>query len=47
MQIIVEEAGGVFKQLDGSEMKYNRKNSLNDKGFLVLNKESNNLLKRI
>ena len=45
MQIIVEEAGGIFKQLDGTEMRYNRKNSLNDKGFLVLNKEKNNLLK--
>jgi len=44
MQIIVEEAGGIFKQLDGSEMTYNRKNSLNAKGFYVLNKVENNLL---
>ena len=37
MQCIVEEAGGVFRQMDGSEMLYNRENSLNDKGFYVVN----------
>lgn len=37
MQCIVEEAGGIFRQMDGSEMRYNRVNSLNDKGFYILN----------
>lgn len=37
MQCIVEEAGGVFMQLDDTEMLYNRENSLNDKGFYILN----------
>ena len=43
MQCIVEEAGGVFMQLDGTPMRYNRKNSLNDKGFFVLNNIKNKL----
>ena len=33
MQCIVEEAGGIFRQMDDSEMLYNRENSLNVKGF--------------
>ena len=37
MQCIVEEAGGIFCQMDGSQMRYNRENSLNDKGFFVVN----------
>ncbi len=37
MQCIVEEAGGIFRQMDGTEMLYNRENSLNDKGFYVIN----------
>ena len=40
---IVEEAGGVFKQLDDTEMFYNRKNSLNNKGFYILNRIENKL----
>ncbi len=43
MQCIVEEAGGEFRQMDDSLMKYNRENSLNDKGFYVINKNSNRL----
>lgn len=43
MQIIVEEAGGVFRQLDDSLMTYNRKNSLNDKGFYAINRVENRL----
>ncbi|MCD4779248.1 MAG: 3'(2'),5'-bisphosphate nucleotidase CysQ [Candidatus Omnitrophica bacterium] len=43
MQCIVEEAGGIFRQMDDSEMRYNRENSLNDKGFYVLNKVENKL----
>lgn len=41
MQCIVEEAGGVFKQMDGSEMLYNRRNSLNEKGFFAVNRKEN------
>jgi 3'(2'), 5'-bisphosphate nucleotidase len=43
MQSIVIEAGGVFIQGDKSEMEYNRVNSLNDKGFIILNREENML----
>ncbi|MDF2686021.1 MAG: inositol monophosphatase [Clostridia bacterium] len=41
MQCIVEEAGGVFLQLDSTQMFYNRKNTLNDKGFFILNRIEN------
>ncbi len=41
MQCIAEEAGGIFRQMDGSEMLYNRKNSLNEKGFYIINREEN------
>lgn len=37
MQCVVEQAGGVFLQGDGSPMRYNRENSLNEKGFFILN----------
>lgn len=43
MQCIVEEAGAIFRQMDDSEMKYNRENSLNDKGFYIINNEKNRL----
>ena len=45
MQCIVEEAGGVMVQGDDerSEMLYNRENSLNDKGFVILNREESRL----
>jgi len=45
MQCIAEQAGAIFRQMDGSEMLYNRKNSLNDKGFYVINRAENLLLK--
>ena len=41
MQCIVEEAGGIFKQMDGSEMVYNRDNTLNEKGFYIVNRNEN------
>lgn len=41
MQCIVEEAGGVFRQLDSSEMTYNRENTLNEKGFYIVNDKEN------
>ncbi len=41
MQCIVEEAGGIFRQMDGSEMLYNRLNNLNEKGFYAVNRREN------
>lgn len=43
VQCIVEEAGGIFKQLDDSEMIYNRENSINEKGFYIINRIENKL----
>lgn len=43
MQCIVEEAGGLLKQMDNTEMLYNRKDSLNAKGFYILNDIDNKL----
>ena len=37
MQCVVEQAGGVFLQGDGTPMRYNRENVLNEKGFFILN----------
>lgn len=44
MQCIVEEAGAVFRQMDGSVMTYNREDSLNSKGFYVINRKENLLV---
>ena len=41
MHCIVEEAGGIFRQMDGSEMLYNRENHLNEKGFFIINCKEN------
>lgn len=41
MQCIVEEAGGIFRQMDHTPMRYNREDSLNAKGFYILNREEN------
>ena len=43
MQCIVEESGGIFRQMDDSEMLYNRDNSLNEKGFYAINLIENRL----
>lgn len=43
MQCIIEEAGGIFRQIDGSEMLYNREDSLNSKGFYAINCFDNEL----
>lgn len=43
MQCIVEEAGGYFRQMDDSPMLYNREDSLNSKGFYILNSIDNKL----
>lgn len=44
MQCLVEEAGGIMRQMDGTELLYNRADSLNAKGFYVLNREENRIL---
>jgi len=41
MHCIIEESGGIFRQLDGSEMLYNRESVLNEKGFYVVNRVEN------
>ncbi len=41
MQCIIEEAGGILRQMDGSEMLYNRENTLNEKGFYIVNRKEN------
>lgn len=41
MQCIVEQAGAVFRQMDHSEMLYNRENTLNEKGFYIVNRKEN------
>ena len=43
MQCIVEEAGAIFLQMDDSEMLYNREDSLNAKGFYIINNANNKL----
>lgn len=44
VQLVAEEAGGVFKQLDHSEMTYNRVDTLNRKGFYLVNSKDNILI---
>jgi len=41
MQIIVEEAGGIFRELDGNPLIYNRFNVINEKGFFAVNRKEN------
>jgi 3'(2'), 5'-bisphosphate nucleotidase len=41
MQIIVEEAGGIFREMDGNPMIYNRFNVINEKGFFAVNRKEN------
>ena len=43
MQCVVEEAGGIFRQMDGSELRYNRADSCNEKGFYAINCVENRL----
>ncbi|MBO4337217.1 MAG: 3'(2'),5'-bisphosphate nucleotidase CysQ [Lachnospiraceae bacterium] len=43
MQAIAEAAGAIFCQMDDTPMLYNRENSLNDKGFYVINRPENRL----
>lgn len=44
MQCIAEEAGAVFRQMDGTVMTYNRADSLNSKGFYIVNRVENLLV---
>jgi 3'(2'), 5'-bisphosphate nucleotidase len=44
MQCIAEQAGAIFRQMDDTQMLYNRENSLNDKGFFVINRAENKFL---
>lgn len=46
MQIICEEAGAIFKQIDDTDMIYilNSKDYLNHKGFYIINNNKNKLL---
>ncbi|XMB66893.1 adenylyl-sulfate kinase [Mycoplasmatota bacterium zrk1] len=41
MQCVVEEAGAIFRQMDHTQMTYNRKDSLNRKGFYIVNRKEN------
>lgn len=41
VHIIVEEAGGYFRQMDHSHMIYNREDVVNRKGFYIINRLSN------
>lgn len=41
MSIIIEEAGGVILEMDHSEFVYNRENTINEKGFYILNSLEN------
>lgn len=43
MQCIVEEAGAIFMQMDDTPMRYNREDSLNSKGFYIINSEKNKM----
>lgn len=43
MQCIVEEAGAIFRQMDDSQMLYNREDSLNSKGFYIINCPENKM----
>lgn len=47
MQCIAEESGAIFKQMDNEEMSYNRVNSLNDKGFYIVNCKENIFYNRL
>ncbi len=44
IQIIVEEAGGVFVKPNGERMRYNRQDVYNREGYVIANKKANILL---
>ncbi len=44
IQLIVEEAGGIFVKPDGSRYQYNRKDVYNREGYIIVNREENILI---
>ena len=41
MQAVVECVGGIMMQMDKTPMTYNRENTLNEKGFFIVNRKEN------
>ncbi len=41
MHCVAQQAGAIVKQMDHSELLYNRENTLNEKGFYIVNREEN------
>ena len=41
MHCIAEQAGAVVRQMDHSRLLYNRENTLNEKGFYIVNRKEN------
>jgi 3'(2'), 5'-bisphosphate nucleotidase len=41
MQCIAEQAGAIVLQTDRTPLTYNRRNTLNEKGFLIVNRKEN------
>lgn len=41
MHCIAEQAGAIIRQMDGTPLMYNRENTLNEKGFFIVNSEKN------
>lgn len=41
MHCIAEQAGAIVKQMDHSDLLYNRENTLNEKGFYIVNRAEN------
>lgn len=41
MHCIAEQAGAIVRQMDHSELIYNRENTLNEKGFYIVNRKEN------
>lgn len=46
MQCICEQAGAIFRQMDDSEMTYNRVDTRNIKGFYIINAAQNRLRRK-
>ncbi|MDE7007190.1 MAG: 3'(2'),5'-bisphosphate nucleotidase CysQ [Lachnospiraceae bacterium] len=43
MQCIAEEAGAIFRQMDDMDMRYNREDCVNRKGFYIINCPENKM----
>lgn len=41
MHCIAEQAGAIIRQMDGTPLIYNRENTLNEKGFFIVNRDEN------